>query len=77
MLFALSVTGLSLRMGAQFVTAAAAMAGLVTMANAAITWSGAAVVVRVVGVVLLALILSGAGLRFAAARMRAMEPLQR
>ena len=77
MLCALLVGRFSLRMGGQFVAAIAAMTALVTIANSAMAWSGAPVPARVACVVLLALMLSGAGLRVAAGRMRAMEQLAR
>jgi O-antigen/teichoic acid export membrane protein len=77
MLCALMVGRFSLRMGGQFVLATAAVTALVTIANSAMAWSGAAMPARVVCVVLLALILSGAGLRVAAGRMHAMEQLAR
>jgi len=77
MLFALSVAGFPLRMGGQFIIATVAVTGLLTTANAAMAWSGAATTTRVVAEVLLALALSAVGLRLAATRMRLMAQFQR
>lgn len=77
MAFALQVAGFAARIGAQFVLVTAAVVVLMLGVDSLIAWLEDSVLLRFTCALLLAVIVSFAGLRFAMERMRAMSQIAR